>query len=206
MSLNVLTVMQNDSLVRKLLPDYNYNRGLVGDEFLKDNSLDAGFEQNDTTAEAIGDFFDALIRMIQNVPTVVWVIIGIFILSFIFYLFFRNRFFNVYRVKKVEDGEEDNIYEIDYDQEMAAAINNNDYAAIVRLNYLKTLRKLDERGTIQWRINKTPSQFDTEVHHPDFTAMTQCFLRVRYGKFPASKQMCEQMEAWSTSVLKGGAQ
>ena len=87
---------------------------------------------------------------------------------------------------------------------MASALREGNWPAVVRLVYLSTLRRLDECGAVVWRIYKTPSQFAAEVDDTAFTQMTNHFLRVRYGGFPASKEMCDEMTLLSNQVRKGG--
>ena len=56
----VLQVMQNDSLARQLLRDYNYNRGLVAEKYLDEDllTLDQGSGvREDKMAEVIGVSF-----------------------------------------------------------------------------------------------------------------------------------------------------
>lgn len=203
-----LQVMQNDSLVRQLLRDYNYNRGLVEDKYLDadpwvSNSYDS--VHGDSVAEAIGKFFDALASFLHDVPVVVWVILGVFVLSLVLYGLLRSGLFSFYKQQAEPSfAPEDNIYEIDYDDEMASALREGNWPAVVRLVYLSTLRRLDECGAVVWRIYKTPSQFAAEVDDTAFTQMTNHFLRVRYGGFPASKEMCDEMTLLSNQVRKGG--
>ncbi|MBO4607396.1 MAG: DUF4129 domain-containing protein [Prevotella sp.] len=203
-----LQVMQNDSLVRQLLRDYNYNRGLVEDKYLDadpwvSNSYDSA--HGDSVAEAIGKFFDALASFLHDVPVVVWVILGVFVLSLVLYGLLRSGLFSFYKQQAEPSfAPEDNIYEIDYDDEMASALREGNWPAVVRLVYLSTLRRLDECGAVVWRIYKTPSQFAAEVDDTAFTQMTNHFLRVRYGGFPASKEMCDEMTLLSNQVRKGG--
>ena len=203
-----LQVMQNDSLVRQLLRDYNYNRGLVEDKYLDadpwvSNSYDSA--HGDSVAEAIGKFFDALASFLHDVPVVVWVILGVFVLSLVLYGLLRSGLFSFYKQQAEPSfAPEDNIYEIDYDDEMASALREGNWPAVVRLVYLSTLRRLDECGAVVWHIYKTPSQFAAEVDDTAFTQMTNHFLRVRYGGFPASKEMCDEMTLLSNQVRKGG--
>ena len=204
MQTHVLDIMQNDSLVRQLLRDYNYNRGLVEEKYLQ---MDVQQDEisGDSIDDSIGRFFDSVVRFLHDIPAVVWILLGVFLLSLVLYVLFKNGVFSFYRKYSTEPLKaEDDIYEIDYDNEMESAVREDDYPAIVRLVYLSTLRQLDERGTIVWRLYKTPSQFATEVKDEAFNKMTRHFLRVRYGKFPASKQMCDEMRRLSEQVLKGG--
>ena len=118
----------------------------------------------------------------------------------------RNGFFD-FRFRHAVKGtstEGDDIYDIDYDQETKKALLAGDYAMLVRLIYLRTLRTLDEEGRITWRIYKTPTEYAAELRQPAFAAMTRHFLRVRYGRFDASEALYEEMRALQAEVEKGG--
>lgn len=107
-----------------------------------------------------------------------------------------------------DDGEEldyevqiDNIHEIDYEERLAAARQRGDHREVCRLLYLQTLKRLADGGLIDWRPFKTPSQYNREVNDPQMRAMTNAFLRVRYGNFDASEQLCAQMQEWQSHVV-----
>lgn len=197
-----MDVMQNDSLAAELAKGHGYKRSLAGDK-LKDGDF------FDSVNQAVNDvdhnFRDALRDFIEAVPTEVWFILLLAFLAFIFYrLYLRGMLGWGFTSKKVEVGEDDNIYEIDFDKDNQEAMAKGDYAALVRLVYLRTLRSLDQAQRIVWRIYKTPSQYDEEMAMPAFHQMTREFVKVRYGKYPADKALYEQMLSWQQQVLEGG--
>ena len=89
--------------------------------------------------------------------------------------------------------EEDTIYGIDFDAEIAAALGRNDYREAVRLSYLKALRLLSETERIDWQLHKTPTQYITEYADADFQRLTVHFLRIRYGNFEATPDVYEEV-------------
>lgn len=202
MKKGLMDVMQNDSLAAELAKGHGYKRSLAGDK-LKDGDF------FDSVNQAVNDvdhnFRDALRDFIEAVPTEVWFILLLAFLAFIFYrLYLRGMLGWGFTSKKVEVGEDDNIYEIDFDKDNQEAMAKGDYAALVRLVYLRTLRSLDQAQRIVWRIYKTPSQYDEEMAMPAFHQMTREFVKVRYGKYPADKALYEQMLSWQQQVLEGG--
>jgi hypothetical protein len=89
--------------------------------------------------------------------------------------------------------EEDTIYGIDFDTEIAKALAASNYRQAVRYLYLKTLRRLSDAGRINWQPSKTPSQYVYEVQRDEFRQLTQHFLRVRYGNFEATRELYDEM-------------
>ena len=200
----LMNVMQNDTLAAKLAKGHEYKRSLVGDELSDDGSL------VDSAGKTVNDTSDSLSHMVKDfveaVPWPVWVIILVALLAFVLYrLYVRGMLGWGFSSAKVEVDEADNIYEIDFDKDTHEAIVRGDYAALLRLVYLRTLRSLDEAGRIVWRIYKTPSQYDDEMAKPAFHQMTREFVKVRYGKYPADKALYEQMLSWQRQVMEGGA-
>lgn len=110
-------------------------------------------------------------------------------------LFFRNsKIVN----EQVED--EDNIYGVDFDKEIAVARKKADFRHVVRLVYLQTLRLLADESRIDWRPSKTPTQYTYEFKTGEFQQMTRIFLRVRYGDFPADEALAAEMTTLQGSV------
>lgn len=99
---------------------------------------------------------------------------------------------------------EDSIYGIDFDAELAKAIGAGQSERIVRLLYLRTLRHLHDAGCLSWSITQTPQEFVAALKDDDlrthFAHMTQSFVRVRYGHFPATAEDIGHMKAWAASV------
>lgn len=101
-------------------------------------------------------------------------------------LFVKNR-------RQTDEMEEETIYGIDFDDEIARAVEKNDYTAAVRWVYLQTLRQLSDTGRIEWQLYKTPTQYVYECRHAAFRELTNHFLRVRYGNFKADEPMYHRL-------------
>ncbi|MBO4658705.1 MAG: DUF4129 domain-containing protein [Prevotella sp.] len=207
MPVNTSSIMQNDSLAARLFQGHDYNRSLVGDSLVRESNEweDMVLPDNGHTSSNI-HFFDSIADFLSGMPTFVYIVIGVVLAACIAYWMARNGL--LYRNPEldgddVEEGTDD-IYAVDIDSELADARQHLDHAAMVRLVYLRTLRTLDESRRIDWRIYKTPSQYAQEYAHPSFVRMTHHFLRVRYGKFPATQELCDEMESLSLKVQKGG--
>ena len=204
----LMNVMQNDSLAARLAQGHDYKRSLVGDKQVAGGLVDGDWvdKAGDTVSDTNQGFIDGLKDFLEIFPWQVWVILILILLALILYRMFARGFLGWgFSSAKIEVNEEDNIYEIDFDKDMEDAVKRSDYAALVRLVYLRTLRSLDEAQRIVWRIYKTPSQYDAEVGKPAFHQMTREFVKVRYGRYPADKSLHEQMLSWQRQVLEGGA-
>lgn len=204
----LMNVMQNDSLAAKLAEGHAYKRSVAGDKLVDSELVDGSLV--DSTERTISDTNNSIGKVIRDfvetVPWEVWVIILVALLAFILYrLYARGLLGWGFSAAKVKVDEADNIYEIDFDKDTQEAMARGDYAALLRLVYLRTLRSLDEAGRIVWRIYKTPSQYDDEMAKPAFHEMTREFVKVRYGKYPADKALYEQMLSWQQQVMEGGA-
>lgn len=103
---------------------------------------------------------------------------------------------------------EDTIYGVDFDAEIAAALDRKDYKEAIRLLYLQTLKSLSDRELIDWQLFKTPTQYIYEVKPEDrrdvFRRLTNAFLRVRYGNFEASEQLFNEMKVLQQEIEEGG--
>lgn len=190
-------------MAASLFAGHDYKRSLVGDSLAEPDSfmqVDVPMKENNIS------FFDGLAHFFESVPWIVYAVIGVLLLALLVWWLIRSGLLGdgFSRPGRVESAEGDDIYDIDYEEEMNKALLAGDYAALVRLIYLRTLRTLDEEGRISWRIYKTPTEYAYELRQPAFITMTRHFLRVRYGKFGASEALCDEMRALQAEVEKGG--
>ncbi len=84
------------------------------------------------------------------------------------------------------------IHQISFDDEIEKAINNGNYRLATRLQYLQALKKLSDKGYIEWRINKTNTDYLTEISAKSFndmfTKLTFDFEYIWYGEKQVSKE------------------
>ncbi len=81
----------------------------------------------------------------------------------------------------------ENIHEINFDAEIENAVRNRDYRLAVRLSYLKCLKRLSDSGLIAWQIDKTNSDYISELinsgKQDKFKLLTRQFEYIWYGEF-----------------------
>ena len=151
----------------------------------------------------------------QNITTPLLIFIFLLILTTILYFLYKKRPELFMRAKKTTAMpyhiEEGNIHEIDFEKEIASALQGNDYRLAIRLLYLQTLRFLSDSHQIDWQIHKTPMEYlyeitSQEIRQP-FRVFTNHFLHVRYGNYPASNELFDTMFEIQTSIkqIKKGA-
>ena len=95
---------------------------------------------------------------------------------------------------------EDTIYGIDFDAIISQALGREDYREAIRMIYLRTLKALSDSQQIDWQPFKTPSQYVREFDAAAFRTLTSHFLRVRYGYFEATRQLCDEVEQLGKEV------
>lgn len=82
-------------------------------------------------------------------------------------------------------GEED-VHSINFDQAISEAVQQHNYKAAVRLWYLMTLKKLTDKGLINWKAGKTNHEYVRELmgsgYDSDFIQLTNNFEFCWYGK------------------------
>ena len=127
--------------------------------------------------------------------TLTWiVIIGAFVAVLIWFLIASD--VRLFRKKpKVFESDTDvaiseDIFAVNYEQELAKAIANENYRLGVRLMYLHVLRLFAESNIIEYKIERTNSEYLFHLYnssyYKDFFRLTRNFEYVWYGKFDIS--------------------
>lgn len=107
------------------------------------------------------------------------------------FLFSSKRKVNAYAVL------EENIHEMNFDQLLDEAIQQNDYRRAVRLLFLHALKLLSDRDLIHWQPGKTNHEYAAELddHNklkPGFDQLNYYFDYVWYGNFDATASLFER--------------
>jgi hypothetical protein len=151
---------------------------------------------NETTANLIG-----------------WLLLGFFVLvvGWVIFFVYKKRpglFFREKRKPLACEIEEEDIYRIDFEKELAAALAGDDFRLAVRMLYLQTLRLAADRQWIDWQIYKTPTEYVLELKPAGrktlFRDFTNHFLEVRYGNFRATRELFDAMCRLQGELRKGG--
>ncbi len=189
-------------LVNSLRSDsrYDYDRELYGGN---QNLLEWLSEQLNRW---LSEQFDVVIgsEAMRNVL----IALGVLLVCLLAWLVWRRRnaiFFSQEKASPLDYAlEEDTIYGIDFEDDIAQMTAQGNWRQAVRLVYLYALKQLSDAGSIDWQPSKTPSQYVREVGKADFTALSNHFVRVRYGNFDADEQLYREMENLRRQLTKGG--
>lgn len=103
---------------------------------------------------------------------------------------------------------EENIHESDLERFLRLALAEENYAQAIRVYYLMTIKKLSEKGLIQWSKEKTNRAYLQEMRahglYPAFRDNTRIFERVWYGNLKLDKtaytQLAPSFESFTASI------
>lgn len=91
---------------------------------------------------------------------------------------------------------DETVSERTLDQMLEAALNSNNRRAVVRIYFLKCLRKLDDNDEIDWRDHKTNLEYKSEISNRElvvpFNDLVSVYEHVWYGSFDFSETEYEQ--------------
>ncbi|MDR1676457.1 MAG: DUF4129 domain-containing protein [Tannerella sp.] len=142
-----------------------------------------------------------------------WLLIGFFalVVGLVAFFIYKKRpelFLREKRKPLSYEIEEENIYRIDFEQELETALSVGDFRLAVRMLYLQTLRLAADRQWIDWQIYKTPTEYIYELKpaglKASFRDFTGRFLQVRYGNFRATRELFDAMRRLQDELRKGG--
>lgn len=132
------------------------------------------------------------------------VILCSFIAVVLWYLYSSNILVFRKAAKKITDdeGEEgltEDIFALNYEKEIAKAVDAKAYRQAVRLWYLRTLKGLSDKGLIDYRYGRTNSDYLLQLYntayHRDFFRLTRTFEYTWYGQFTPSSEAYEGMQS-----------
>lgn len=178
-------------------PRFDYDRELMNDG---QNLLEW---LNSIFWEWFGRTLDTLLD--SKPMTYALIVTGIVLLAFIFWWVWKSHpalFMRSGDDSPLDyDAQQDTIYGVDFEADIANARARGDYRQAVRLVYLQTLKKLSDAGRIDWQPSKTPMQYMRQIDSPPFHELSRHFVRVRYGNFEATEELFQQMKALQAGAV-----
>ena len=91
----------------------------------------------------------------------------------------------------------EDIHQISFDEAINHAVAEGNYRLATRYLYLQALKKLSDKGFIQWQLNKTNTDYLLEVAskpwHPVFRLLTNNFEYTWYGEIPVSHDSFQEL-------------
>ena len=148
----------------------------------------------------------------SDVTYYVLLVVGLLLIVLLAWLVWRRRHVVFSRKEKESLDfvlENDSIYGIDFETDIAQMRIEGNWRQAVRLVYLQTLRRMSDARRIDWQPAKTPAQYAVEADLVPFTELSLHFVRVRYGNFPADESLYQLFRALQTDIdaslaTKGG--
>jgi hypothetical protein len=141
--------------------------------------------------------------------TLLWiVIIGVFIAVLTWFLIASDVRLFRRKAAVLNSGEDiiisEDIFSINYEQELEKAVADQNYRLAVRLMYLHALKLFSERNIIEYKIEKTNSDYLLQLYntsyYKDFFHLTRNFEYVWYGKFDISAAAFEMIRKDHTKI------
>ena len=185
-------------------PAYDYNRELITPEV--DVFRWLSMQMGKLLSAVFGSKFA------EEYTGLVLICLAAVILVFLFWVLYKKRpelFTRSSRQAKLAYSvQQDTIYGVDFQRDIAEAIARRDYREAVRLLYLQTLKQLSDAEKINWQLYKTPTEYIYELKSDSlrtpFRELTNRFLRIRYGNFDATEALFREMEELQQTIQKGG--
>jgi hypothetical protein len=199
------TIVYDSAKIARYQADsrFDYNSQLGVPEY---NPFKAFFEW---LSDAIND----LLNTKQGDAIATWFFAGFFVVVvlFVVYFIYKKRPELFIREKKKAtlpyEIEAENIYGVDFEKELKAALAEGYFRTAIRLLYLQTLRFAADRNWIDWQIYKTPTEYTYEWTpagtKSTFRLLTNHFLQVRYGNFKATRDVFDTMHRLQDELKKG---
>jgi len=127
--------------------------------------------------------------------TMLVIIVVLFLGVLVWYLFQNNiiaRKKSLTGIKKDEEANHENIFDIDYQKEIDRAIQLANYRLAIRLLFLRLLKDLSQKNIIQYKQERTNfdylSQLSSGGYYNDFFRLTRNYEYAWYGKFEVSRE------------------
>lgn len=156
----------------------------------------------------IGNFFSDLFPKVDSSPAN-WVydllgILGALLVVFILYkLFFSGKQFIVDPKESQDDEEsvvdfvEKNLLDVDINNYLKNAIQDNNYPLAIRYQQLLNIQLLAKKDVISWNQTKTNLELTDEIQNEnlrsDFKQCSSLFDHVWFGEFEISKSQFDQI-------------
>ncbi|MBV7267815.1 hypothetical protein [Winogradskyella luteola] len=142
----------------------------------------------------LGDVFGFNIDWLdyQTMEYIIYGLLGIIVLYLLIKFLLQNPVSSVFKTEdKAIEGfsyVEEHIEKVDFDKLIKKALKDNNYRLATRYMYLKSLKVLANKKTIEWHYDKTNSDYLNEIKDSKLKALfkrvSYIYDYVWYGEFP----------------------
>ncbi len=166
--------------------EFNYSINDTGGVNLIQRILKALFDW-------LGDIFGIDIDLdYKTMEYIVYGLLGVIVLYLLIKFLLQNPVSSVFKTEdKAIDGftyVEENIEQVDFDKLIKKAIKDKNYRLATRYMYLKSLKVLANKKTIEWHYDKTNTDYLNEIKDSKLKALfkriSYIYDYVWYGEFP----------------------
>lgn len=196
------TVVCNPELLNRFQSDENFN--YARELEMPEVNIWEWLQQQ--VGELLRDLFS--IKSTGDIRIFIYIVLALVLIGGLIFLLFKYKpklFRSEGRIK-TDSIEANDIYGVDFEEELRKAFERADFSRAVCVVYLQTLRRLADANLISWKIYKTPTQYTREYLHPEFVRFTTLFMRVRYGNYMAVETDVQNMQTMQTAIEEGGVQ
>lgn len=135
----------------------------------------------------------------KGFPIILWTVAILAVVGLL-YIIFRGKWTWLFSGKKYTKQEkeqeysvyDEDIHSIDFTDEIELAIQQRNYRKATRLFYLRSLKLLSDADEIEWKINKTNTEYSREIKNKqrraDFDSLSLRFEYIWYGEFEVSEE------------------
>jgi hypothetical protein len=128
----------------------------------------------------------------KTLEYIVYSLLGVIVLYLLIKFLLQNPVSSVFKIEdKAINGfsyVEENIEQVDFDQLITKALKETNYRLATRYLYLKSLKSLANKNTIEWHFDKTNSDYLNEIKDLKikglFKRASYIYDYVWYGEFP----------------------
>jgi len=135
-----------------------------------------------------------------------WIALVLILLSIAWILYrYKPGFFYINTKNKVGfQIEDEDISTLNFHDLIKEALKSGNYSEAIRLDYLQTLKALNEKELISWDANKTVNEYVYELSRPelraDFKMLSLQFAYYRYGNGEASEEVFNEIAGLSNKI------
>ena len=197
------TVVCNPELLNRFQSDENFN--YARELEMPEVNIWEWLQQQ--VGELLRDLFS--IKSPGDIRIFIYIVLALVLIGGLIFLLFKYKpklFRREGRIK-TDSIEANDIYGVDFEEELRKAFERADFSRAVCVVYLQTLRQIADLEWVSFQLFKTPTEYVYELKpeslRPPFRDLTNIFLHVRYGNYRATPELCHQMHDLQQQILKG---
>ncbi len=156
-------------------------------------------------------FWEKLLNSVQsrkdgsfNPWNILWIVLFVTLVVLVILRLTSSGVSSVFSGKRKDVEETDatledvDIHGINYEEQIRSAIARNDYRLAIRLWFLRTLKSFSDKELVNWKIDKTNSDYYYELsgtnYQQEFGDVSKLYDYIWYGEFPVDENSYRKAE------------